>query len=400
MVCDEHSIDLLVKSSPGQMDRRAIRWSKVPFRGRALLLWMMLATSLLGNSCDAARGDCLAQDPVCNPLLAVLAWQPFLVGVVGEFGTASCAVDHSQRIGSWRKTGTIGESCAWLRRIEHFQSQWVAVGANSSGGCHAVYSADSVHWTTSDCITGANTQLNALTFGANLYVAGGGNAGGVLRTSSDGITWSAPGTAPANDISDLLYLNGAFYASTNAGVYSSISPLTTAFAIEGAAAAKYNGLGSGPDGRLLAVGTDTGGLGNAMVSVKISGTWSSGSNLFANRDDTSIPAIVTYDANSGYYIALSGITSGGFTGQDCLLDYSTDGLQWNGGYLLHPDCKTTGTDSTQLLTFYFDGLQYRITGMNLSSSQIGFELRSSSIFGPWQIVPTGSQVITEMSLVQ
>jgi hypothetical protein len=120
---------------------------------------------------------------------------------------------------------------AQFRSIVFGNNLWVAGGNdNAAGGGYGATagvirtSTDAITWTTRTSNFGA-TVVETIAFGNNLWVAGGYN--GTIRTSTDAITWMTRAAGPLQERSyhfrSLAYNSehGVWAATTNGGMYIS-----------------------------------------------------------------------------------------------------------------------------------------------------------------------------------
>lgn len=110
--------------------------------------------------------------------------------------------------------------------IAHSESLVVAVGGNTTTGIIQT-STDGITW--NQATTANNSGMYAITFGNNVFVAGGSS--GAIQTSTNGTTWVNQTTANSGTISAISYGNGVYVAvgsisNSNGTIQSSTDGVT------------------------------------------------------------------------------------------------------------------------------------------------------------------------------
>ncbi len=139
-------------------------------------------------------------------------------------------------------------------------THYVSVGAaNSNLDCGIYTSTDRRTWTQRECPAPVSfLALEAMAYGNGLFVASsGGGSTPLVRTSTDGLTWSAPATGPASGINGMTFANQTFYAVFGGGVAVSTDPSTLAFADQGLADLQGRAIAADSAGVVVAAGQNS-----------------------------------------------------------------------------------------------------------------------------------------------
>lgn len=125
--------------------------------------------------------------------------------------------------------GSSTDGITWVARTSNTSSSILCMTNNGTtfyggGNGFQMSSTDGTTWTVNTSYSGTLSNINALSFGNNLFTYGG--AGGVLATSVDGKTWTSRTSNTSSSINALTY--GANYVfAANGGVVSSSTDAIT-----------------------------------------------------------------------------------------------------------------------------------------------------------------------------
>ncbi|MCB1305012.1 MAG: hypothetical protein KDK37_12070 [Leptospiraceae bacterium] len=163
--------------------------------------------------CNAAGLPCPSADPSCDPVGAILAFQPRLtdrwvaVGAAGNFALSSDG--QSQ----WSSFTLAGNN---LRAITYGSVGFVAVG--DAG--RIVLSATGLSGEWFDQASGTAVNLTDVTYGNGLYVAVGGvpAVSATILSSTDGIVWTDRSIPLSRQLTKVLFANNQFYAVGDGGI--------------------------------------------------------------------------------------------------------------------------------------------------------------------------------------
>lgn len=363
---------------------------------RKFLVLAIAASSLI--NCAGASAECIGSDPACNLLATYVTFQP-QYHAVGSSTTECFRFDNALGpLGRFSRTGALtSDACAYLRDVATNGSIHVAIGsANSNLECGIYTSTDRKTWTQRTCPSPVMFKsLESIAYGNGLFVAGSiGSSAPLVRTSTDGLTWAAPATAPASGLNGMTFANHTFYAVFGSGVVASADPSTITFADQGVGAGNFQGLAIAANaaGVVVAAGQDT--SNNAAAYVLQNGTWTAADNLFANRPGKEVPREMMHDGTR--WIIVGGAGIGGLATQTCFIDYSYDGLNWHGGYVPSTQCSANSTDRFGALDIAYDGIYYYFSGANSETSLQGFILQTSSIESQvWSVQSTGASAVSK-----
>ena len=89
---------------------------------------------------------------------------------------------------------------------------WLLTKRTDPYSLHSATSTDGITWNSGSAF---KEQLNSVTYGNGLFVAGGG--GGVIYTSPDGLTDTVNVSGTTSNLNSVTYGNGAFVAVGNNG---------------------------------------------------------------------------------------------------------------------------------------------------------------------------------------
>lgn len=178
-------------------------------------------------------------------------------------------------------------------------------------------------WTARSTPASGSSQFLSMTYGGGTYVAVGSSSG--LRTSSDGISWTAQTPALALVWQDVTYGNGLFVAVATSGTTQRVmtSPDGVTWTARTTPNQAWRGVAYGTPGITptpLFVAVAGAGTGNRVMTSSDGETWTGGTTPLAA--DTYSWNRVTY--GNGRYVAVGSGTSGLFEN----VMTSPDGVTW------------------------------------------------------------------------
>ncbi len=380
------------------MRRRLCRHRDVSARLRFRFYCGLLIALLCfctGPGCSLFSTDC--DDGVfCDPFLLALSYRQPLVGVGSSFD--SCRTFREDLPGALVSTGQyFTNGCKFLGGVTTGLGRYIAAGSDQLGDgpttqCVILTSANGRDWAPLDCAPTAGSGLSPVAFGNGVFVASStGNLAAQLRVSTDGVSWASRAAGTTQGIEGFLFANGVFYAASKDGVYASSDPVNIAFTTTGSGTEQYEQLVQGADGRIVAVGNTGGGL--PIAKVLQDGAWTTGSGIFGNATGGELPAQLVYDGLR--FIAIGSQSTG--TDADCFVDWSYDGLTWNGGYSMHPAC-TQASLNWQAISVTQSGLETIVVGFVFSGTATVSVLRTVSVeSGQWShAFEANNHVIADM----
>jgi hypothetical protein len=225
------------------------------------------------------------------------------------------------------------ESSSVINAIAYGNNKFVAVGYSypPSGGYDVphpgkmAYSSDGVTWTAVTDSTFGDTEINAITYASNKFVAGG--QGGKMAYSSDGITWTAVADSKfvnihgvRVDINAIAYGNNKFVAvgawgkmvySSDGVTWTAVSNSTftssrdyimaIAYVSNGNAVNKFVAGGRNPDNQPIQMASSSDGI-----------TWTAVA-------DSTLSSVYAIAYGNGTFVAGGG---------DGKMAYSADGVTW------------------------------------------------------------------------
>ncbi|CAB4123473.1 hypothetical protein UFOVP46_4 [uncultured Caudovirales phage] len=188
--------------------------------------------------------------------------------VTGRVFIRQSVISRSYQAQMW-SARTSGFSSTQINALTAGNGLFIAGGASGTMS----YSPDGINWTTRTSGFSANA-INALTFGNGLFIAGG--AAGTMTTSADGITWTSRTSGfTTNAINALTYGKNLYVAGGVAGTLTtSTDGITWTSRTSGFGANAINGLTFGL-GQFAAAGAsiDNGSYSSGLyVAVGAAGT--------------------------------------------------------------------------------------------------------------------------------
>jgi len=223
--------------------------------------------------------------------------------ILGSYGSITTSTDGT--VWTRRSTGTVNE----LGGLVHDGNRFVATG---SGGT-VLTSPDGTAWT--QLTTGATADFNRLAYSGTRYVAVGFNG---IHHSTNLTTWTAVSGTTFDRWADVVYGNGRFVAATTS---TTLGVRTSTDGVTWSAATPIAGAG-GNTSRLI--------FGNGQFVLLMAGFGTTPSRIFSSTDGTGWTNRTPADFPAG--VALESIAFGGgrfviITGNRNTLT-STDGLTW------------------------------------------------------------------------
>jgi len=171
-------------------------------------------------------------------------------------------------------------------------------------GCNfGLTSTDAITWTTNSTYTGTTSTVNSIIFAGGIYVFGG--QGGVLKTSTDGITWTNRTSGTSSNINALTYGGVYMYAGDGGVLATSTDAITWNAQTSGTTSSIFS---LGYNGSLYLYGGAAGTLASSTNGV----TWTPRTS----NTTSSINGIASFNGFSAY--AAPGANMGS----------STDGITW------------------------------------------------------------------------
>lgn len=314
--------------------------------------------------CFPARESCASADFQCAPLRTQLLhlikggeFRPLYVS--GKFfgvGGLLESIDGSafQQIGAFSDTLAIGGAVRSKGRL-------IAGGELTAGGCVIRTSDDEGgRWDDRNCNNVGDAIID-LAAGNGMIVAIGINQ--LVRVSLDnGDTWqNGAALAGAGNLNRLLFHGGRFYLATaTGGVYTSTDPLNIAFTNPGGGAPAGTQIinhGLDQQGNYYAVD-----IGASAIHKFDGSTWTTASNLFTAKENTELAYAVA--AGKGMLLAAG---AGAGLNQDCMVDSTSDGVNFSGGVKMSSLCADLAGESYLINRLAYYNGKFIGTGLEIGA---------------------------------